>query len=85
MSNRPLVVAMMMWEHVLVELSSDRKQSPWKAYARRRGVSMLLLAVADHVATLETAFKKAQKRNPASDFVSYVPKYMEKHVTRILT
>lgn len=78
--------AMCMWEHVLQQLRSRRARNPWSEYHEAYGMCALRDAVNHHVPTLEAEYAKAVENgyDKAFDW-EFVPKYMEDHVTRILT
>ena len=79
-----LEAAACMWEHVLQRLR--RARNPWSDYRDAYGACALREAVIRHAPTLEVEYQKAFANgyDKAFDW-EYVPKYMEDHVTRILT
>ena len=82
-----LEAAACMWEHVLRELRRHReKGNPWDEYREAYGMCELRERVIRHAPVLEAAYQEAEKNgyDRAFDW-EYVPKYMEDHVTRILT
>ena len=76
-----------MWEYVLDAMRRHReKQNPWTEYREAYGMATLRATVIRHAPTLEAAYQDAQANGYDKDFDwAYVPKYMEDHVTRILT
>lgn len=82
-----LEAAACMWEHVLDALRRHReKRNPWEEYREAYGMCNLRETVIRHAPVLEEEYQKAVANgyDKAFDW-EYVPKYMEDHVTRILT
>lgn len=83
-----LEAAACMWEHVLQSLRRVRvgDQNPWAEYKAAYGMATLREAVIRHAPTLEAEYQKAVENGYDAPFDwEYVPKYMEDHITRILT
>jgi len=86
-----LEAAACMWEHVLNQLRRAKPgdNNPWEEYKEAYGTCQLREAVIRHAPVLEEAYQRA-KANDTYDYDKtfdwdFVPKYMEDHVTRILT
>jgi hypothetical protein len=80
-----------MWEHVLGRLRRAKPgdRNPWAEYKEAYGMCQLRERVILHAPVLEEAYQRA-KANDTYDYEGtfdwdFVPKYMEDHVTRILT
>ena len=76
-----------MWEYVLAALRRHREsRNPWDEYREAYGMAQLRATVIRHAPTLELAYQEAVTNGYDKDFDwQFVPKYMEDHVTRILT
>ena len=86
-SYEHLEAAACMWEHVLHALRKHREtRNPWEEYREAYGMCELRERVIRHAPVLEVEYQKAVANgyDKAFDW-EYVPKYMEDHVTRILT
>jgi hypothetical protein len=82
-----LEAAACMWEHVLQRMRRPNKVSNhWEDYATAHGMAALRATVIAHAPILEEEYQKAVENGYDKCFDwDYVPKYMEDHVTRILT
>jgi len=82
-----LEAAACMWEHVLRELRRHREgHNLWDDYRVGYGIVPLRCAVISHAPELLAAYEAALKNGYEKDFDrDFIPKYMEDHVTRILT
>ena len=73
-----------MWEHVLAKLRGN--WTHWLDYKNAHGMAALRATVIVHAPQLEAAYVAAVANGYDKDFDwDYVPKYMEEHITRILT
>jgi hypothetical protein len=83
-----LEAAACMWEHVLTRLRRVRPGdvNPWDDYRNAYGMAALRQKVILHATELEKRYQDATANgyDQAFDW-EYVPKYMEDHVTRVLT
>jgi hypothetical protein len=79
------------WEHVLERLNERRKgekgePNPWEEYRKAYGMAALRDTVVGHAKTIDEEYQKAVANGYGDSFDwDFVPKYMEDHVTRILT
>jgi len=82
-----LDAAACMWEHVLERLRRPRERSMhWEEYKSAHGMAELRAAVVRHAPELERHYQEAVANGYDKPFDwDFVPKYMEDHVTRILT
>jgi len=82
-----LEAAACMWEYVLETLRRHREtRNPWDEYREAYGMAGLREKVILHAREMETHYQEAVANGYDKDFDwQYVPKYMEDHVTRILT
>ena len=82
-----LEAAACMWEYVVRELRRHRDaRNPWDEYREGYGMVPLRCAVIRHAPELFAAYEEAIKNGYEKDFDrDFIPKYMEDHVTRILT
>jgi len=82
-----LEAAACMWEHVLHALRKHREsRNPWDEFREAYGMCELRERVIRHAPVLEVEYQKAVANGYDKGFDwEYVPKYMEDHVTRILT
>lgn len=83
-----LDAAACMWEHVLNQLrrAKPADKNPWDEYRQAYGMAALRDTVINHAVTLQAEYEGAVENgyDQAFDW-EFVPKYMEDHVTRILT
>jgi len=87
-SYEHLEAAACMWEHVLQRLRKVKPgdKNPWDEYREAYGMASLRETVIRHAPTLEAEYQKALANGYGDPFDwEFVPKYMEDHVTRILT
>lgn len=88
-----LEAAACMWEHVVRELTRKRPlaelttaKPAWLEYHDAYGMNALRETVIRHAPVIETHYREALANRYKGDFArDFVPKYMEDHVTRILT
>jgi len=82
-----LEAAACMWEHVLRELRRHRERgNPWLDFQEAYGTVPLRCRVIQHAPELFTAYEAALANGYTKDFDrDFVPKYLEEHVTRVLT
>lgn len=81
-----LEAAACMWEYVVRELRRHRERNPWDEYRDAYGIVPLRCAVILHAPELFTAYEAALANGYEKDFDrEFIPKYLEEHVTRILT
>jgi len=77
-----------MWEHVLDQLRRVKvnASNPWADYKAAYGTAALRDTVINHAVTLQIEYEKAVENGYDQPFDwEFVPKYMEDHITRILT
>jgi hypothetical protein len=75
-----------MWEHVLNILRRRKDHNPWDEYREAYGMAGLRRTVIRHAPQLQEAYASACDNGYTAAFDwDFVPKYMEDHVTRILT
>lgn len=76
-----------MWEYVLSALRRHREaRNPWDEYREAYGMAGLREKVILHARDMERHYQEAVANGYDKDFDwEFVPKYMEDHVTRILT
>ena len=76
-----------MWEYVLDTMRRFRaKVNPWDEFRDAYGMVPLRCAVIRHAPVLFAAYEAALANGYTKDFDrDFIPKYMEEHVTRILT
>ena len=81
-----LVAGACMWEHVLAQLRRGREPTLWGEFAAAYGMAELRTRVVHHAPVLEAAYQRAVENgyDRALDW-EFVPKYMEDHITRVLT
>ena len=86
-SYEHLEAAACMWEHVLEQLRPRNPvQTPWHEYREAYGMANLRERVILHSRELERHYQEARENGYDQPFDwEFVPKYMEDHVTRILT
>lgn len=83
-SVEELEAAACMWEHVLAKLRGN--WTHWLDYKNAHGMAALRATVIAHAPQLEAAYVAAVANGYDKDFDwDFVPKYMEEHITRILT
>lgn len=82
-----LEAAACMWEHVLERIRRHKGGlNPWLEYREAYGAAKLRETVILHAPTLDEAYQRAMRNGYDQPFDwEFVPKYMEDHVTRILT
>ena len=84
-----LDAAACMWEHVLEQLGRVKvnASNPWADYKAAYGMAALRDTVLRHVVTLQNEWAEANENGyeGGSFDWDFVPEYMEKYVTRILT
>jgi hypothetical protein len=76
-----------MWEHVLERIQRHKGGlNPWLEFREAYGAASLRAAVIRHAPQLQEAYERACDNGYNEPFDwEFVPKYMEDHVTRILT
>lgn len=76
-----------MWEHVLLQMRPrHHSNTPWHEYREAYGMCQLRETVIKHAPILQEAYERAVENGYDNAFDwEFVPKYMEDHVTRILT
>jgi hypothetical protein len=87
-SYEHLEAAACMWEHVIGQLRRVKvgQSNAWAEYALAYGQSALRETVIRHAPILQEAWVRAHENGYDEPFDwEFVPKYMEDHVTRILT
>lgn len=83
-----LDAAACMWEHVLQRMRRVKPgdKNPWDEYREAYGMAQLRARVIRHAPVLEEAYQAAVANGYGDPFDwEFVPKYMEDHVTRVLT
>jgi len=82
-----LEAAACMWEYVMERLRRPHPDKMhWEEYKDAHGMAALRATVIVHAPELEAHYQEAVANGYDKDFDwQYVPKYMEDHVTRILT
>lgn len=76
-----------MWEYVIAQLRKHEKTpNPWGDYMVAYGTRELRETILRHATTIQDYWAKANENGYNGQFDwDFVPKYMEDHVTRILT
>jgi hypothetical protein len=76
------------WEHVLeqLHLKTPGPANPWDDYRKAYGMAALRDTVMRHAVQIDVEYQKAHANGYDESFDwDFVPKYMEDHITRILT